>query len=70
MGVVLGSRLLGLLLRHSLVLVGERLMTHQVRWLCLCCVSEISFPSAAGFLIPVYRGIRRTIIWEVVLLNS
>lgn len=27
----------------------QRLMTHQVRWLCLCCVSEISFPSAAAF---------------------
>lgn len=64
MGVQLGSRWLDLLLRHSSVLVGERerLMTHQVRWLCLCCVSEISFPSAAAFLIPLCRGTRRTII--------
>lgn len=47
----------------------ERLMTHQVRWLCLCCVSEISFPSAAGFLIPLCRGTRRTIISQGVMLN-
>lgn len=47
----------------------ERLMTHQVRWFCLCCVSEISSPSAAIFLISLCRGTRRTIILQVVMLH-